>query len=82
VGEKNILLFKIGVCKRNRVCNNDCNLLHICEHEIKWNGCKRFCRFPHTLETEHNKNVLQINDIKNIDFILLIRFLQVTKKNI
>jgi hypothetical protein len=55
-------------------------MVHICEYEITQGGCKRkkSCKFNHSLETDHNINVLGLRDYQNIDFYLLKEVIQVS----
>ena len=74
--------FKASICKKKN-CNDTCGRLHVCENEIKRNGCRRgFCRFEHELRTPHNIDVLQVGEFaENLDFVLLKRIFQVSASN-
>ena len=57
-------------------------MLHFCEYEIKQSGCRKnkYCTLNHSLETEHNINVLGLKDYQNVDLNLLKQVLQVKYK--
>nr|XP_015208474.1 PREDICTED: poly [ADP-ribose] polymerase 12-like [Lepisosteus oculatus] len=61
---------KVRLC-RARICDQDCNNLHLCKFflygDCKYNKGRRKCRFSHDMNSEQNAKVLKQNDLHELD---------------